>query len=412
MGFDDSTIRLSIIISCYSNIPFFADALDSFLNSGYHFRRTEFVICDDASPVGGDGDTARRYMKKYPDLFRMITHTERQGIAASYRDLVEAARGEYVLIFDADDIFVPFDIDAAMDYLDAHPECGASYGRKRLFNDEIGDMSAIHGGEMSLFAMTFDPRIVHNAMLIRVSDLKAVGSYQPTSLGRDSSASDIFMWIRLGLEKELHFEFPLRAFFRVHSAQKTSVGRQSYDAEYQFIGDWLIGRFPQLYASLEARQPFSISAEQRRPAMMLLGLLYNRAQDVRLKLEYLAAAEAVMPEDYAIYELRAEEMLRIGRYEKVMDDALRLFMCYPGGGSYATYQAVRKAHMAAEKLGWELPVFLRAEKEVISRLFHLSARERELFNMAIATGFRAREKTLGGGSGQSSGGGGTGEVKR
>ena len=31
---DNSKIRLSIIISCYSNIPFFADALDSFLNSG------------------------------------------------------------------------------------------------------------------------------------------------------------------------------------------------------------------------------------------------------------------------------------------------------------------------------------------------------------------------------------------
>lgn len=36
----DTKIRLSIIISCYSNIPYFSDALDSFLNSGYHFSRT------------------------------------------------------------------------------------------------------------------------------------------------------------------------------------------------------------------------------------------------------------------------------------------------------------------------------------------------------------------------------------
>ena len=380
-------IRLSIITSCYSNIPYFSDMLDSFLNSGYHFRNTEFVICDDASPAGGDGDTARRYMAKYPDLFRMIRHDERKGIAVSYHDLVEAARGDYVLIFDADDIFVPFDIDGSMDYLDAHPECGASYGRKRLFNDEEGDMGTVHGGEASLFAMTFDPRIVHNGMLIRVSDLKAVGSYQPTNYGRDGGAADISMWIRLSLEKELHFEFPLRAFFRVHNRQKTNATNNHHREEYRYLGDKLIERYPELYHGLEACQPVTIRADQRRAAVMLLGLLYHRAEDPNLKLNYLNAAEQVMPEDYAIYELRAELFLQTGHYQEAYENAFRLFlMCH--NGSYAAYQGTMKARMAAEKLGYPLAIYSAVEQQVLGRVFELSESQRKLFELAIATGKR------------------------
>jgi len=391
MASEQNKIRLSIIISCYSNIPYFADALDSFLNSGYHFRNTEFVICDDASPAGGDGDTARRYMAKYPDLFRMIRHNERQGIAVSYHDLVEEARGDYVLVFDADDIFVPFDLDASMDYLDAHPECGASYGRKRLFNDETGDMGTIHGGESSLFAMTFDPRIVHNAMLIRVSDLKAVGSYQPTNFGRDGGAADISMWIRLALEKELRFEFPLRAFFRVHSSQKTSVNNNHHREEYQYIGDSLIKRYSELYSALEACKPVTIHAGQRRAAVMLLGLLYHRTTDINMKLNYLAAAEQIMPEDYAIYELRAEQLLAIGHYHEALDNAFRMYLMFHGGG-YAAYQATLKARLAAEKLGYPLTIYSSAEHDVLNRVFYLSDRDKALFDKAIATGFRERDR--------------------
>ena len=387
----DTKIRLSIIISCYSNIPYFSDALDSFLNSGYHFRNTEFVICDDASPAGGDGDTARRYMAKYPDLFRMIRHDERMGIAVSYHDLVEAARGDYVLIFDADDIFVPFDIDASMDYLDAHPECGASYGRKRLFNDEEGDMGTVHGGESSLFAMTFDPRIVHNGMLIRVSDLKQAGSYIPTNFGRDGGAADISMWIRLSLEKELHFEFPLRAFFRVHKSQKTSANNNHHREEYRYLGDQLIERYRDLYTALEARQPVTISASQRRAAVMLLGLLYHRTDDPVLKISYLDAAEQVMPEDYAIYELRAEQLINIGHYHEALDNAFRLYLLYHEG-SYAAYQGTLKARIAAEKLGYPIAVYSAVERQVLERVFELDENQQKLFEAAIATGRREKEK--------------------
>lgn len=390
MSVNSSQIRLSIIISCYSDIPYFADALDSFLNSGYHFRNTEIIICDDASPAGGDGDTARRYMAKYPDLFRMIRHFERQGIAVSYHDLVEEARGDYVLVFDADDIFVPFDIDASMDYLDAHPECGASYGRKRLFSDETGDLATVHGCEFSRFAMTFDPRVVHNGILIRVSDLKAVGSYMPTNFGRDGGAADISMWIRLALVKDMRFEFPLRAFFRVHRRQKTSATNNHHSEEYRYLGDQLIERFRPLYDLLEARRTFVLAPEQRNAALMLLGLLFHRTEDIGLKLSYLDAAEQIMPSDYAIHEFRAALLMSIGRHQEALDNAFRMYLMYHNG-SYAAYQAVSKARQAAERLGYPTAIYAAAEQNIMDRVFALSDEQKKLFDAAIASGKKAED---------------------
>ena len=122
---------------------------------------------------------------------------------------------------------------------------------------------------------------------------------------------------------------------------------------------------------------------------MLLGLLYHRTEDLNLKQNYLNAAEQVMPEDYAVYELRAELLLKIGRYHEALDNAFRLFlMCH--NGSYAAYQGTMKARMAAEKLGYPLTIYSSVEQQVLGRVFELSDSQRKLFEHAIATGKREK----------------------
>ena len=97
--------------------------------------------------------------------------------------------------------------------------------------------------------------------------------------------------------------------------------------------------------------------------------------------------EQVMPEDYAVYELRAELLLKLGRFHEALDNAFRLFlMCHDG--SYAAYQGTMKARMAAEKLGYPLTIYSTVEQQVLGRVFELSDSQRKLFEHAIATGKR------------------------
>ena len=105
----NSQINLSIIISCHSKTPYFREMLDSLLSSGYHFNNTEILICDDASPSGGDGETARIYASRHPNLIKCIRNEKNSGVARSYQSLVAISQGRYIMPFDSDDVFVNFD---------------------------------------------------------------------------------------------------------------------------------------------------------------------------------------------------------------------------------------------------------------------------------------------------------------
>ena len=98
-----------------------------------------------------------------------------------------------------------------------------------------------------------------------------------------------------------------------------------------------------------------------------------------------------MPEDYAIYELRAEQLLNIGRYQEAYENAVWLFLMYHSG-SYAAYQGTMKARMAAEKLGYPLTIYSSVEQQVLGRVFELDEQQKKLFEAAIATGRREAAK--------------------
>ena len=151
------SIRLSILTTCYSKTPYFVEMLESFLQSGYHFRDTELVVLDNISPPGGDGDTAREYARRYPDLVRVVRNDVVYDMNYLGMFVFGEVRGKYLLAFDYDDVLVPFDFDADMDFLDAHEDYCGVYGIKRLFNAEEGDMMQCHGGDSSLFAAALDP---------------------------------------------------------------------------------------------------------------------------------------------------------------------------------------------------------------------------------------------------------------
>ena len=99
----------------------------------------------------------------------------------------------------------------------------------------------------------------------------------------------------------------------------------------------------------------------------------------------------LVAEDYAIYELRAEQLINIGHYHEALDNAFRLYLLYHEG-SYAAYQGTLKARIAAEKLGYPIAVYSAVERQVLGRVFELDENQQKLFEAAIATGRREKEK--------------------
>lgn len=94
-------VLVSVIMSSYNYANYISDAIESVLEQD--IRDTELIIVDDCSK-----DNSREIIQSYEKKdarIRTILHEENLGIARTYNDGLDAAKGEYVAFLDSDDIW-------------------------------------------------------------------------------------------------------------------------------------------------------------------------------------------------------------------------------------------------------------------------------------------------------------------
>ena len=122
--------KLSVLMACYRQEKYVSEAIDSVLNNiNYDWDDAELILWDDASPDGTWG-ILEDYARRYPDIIRLYRSEENMGVAATAAAMVNAAAGRYVMMFDHDDVLLPFDIVGELRFLDNNPDYVASYGRR------------------------------------------------------------------------------------------------------------------------------------------------------------------------------------------------------------------------------------------------------------------------------------------
>jgi glycosyltransferase involved in cell wall biosynthesis len=114
--------RVSIIIPCYEQAHFLAEAVESALAQSYH--PLDVTVVDD-----GSGDATAEVAAAYPDVRRVRQHN--QGVSAARNAGLGASHGEYVVFLDADDRLLPGAAEAGVDALEAAPTAALAAGRSR-----------------------------------------------------------------------------------------------------------------------------------------------------------------------------------------------------------------------------------------------------------------------------------------
>lgn len=91
---------ISICITCYNAIDTIERALDSALSQDW--ENFEIVVVDDASTDGSQEILKKKSTQH--SLIRLIINPKNYGCAKSRNILVEAAKGEFIVFFDDDDV--------------------------------------------------------------------------------------------------------------------------------------------------------------------------------------------------------------------------------------------------------------------------------------------------------------------
>ena len=124
---------VSIILTCYNQEPYLAEALDSVLSQTY--PHWECIILNDGSTDHSE-EIAKQYVSKDP-RFVYISQSN-QGVVAARNNAIKASKGKYILPLDGDDTIEPQYLELATDLLDQDPELMLVYCDVRKFGAESG----------------------------------------------------------------------------------------------------------------------------------------------------------------------------------------------------------------------------------------------------------------------------------
>lgn len=207
-------MKVSVLMPVYrTERRYLREAIRSILDQT--FADFELLVLDDC-PDDSREDVVREF-----DDPRIVYRKNdvNLGISPSRNRLLDMARGEYVAVFDHDDVSRVDRLEKQVAWLDGHPDCGvvSSWTReipanriRRNPEDDDSIRIGLMGGCV----------VSHSAAMIRASVLKECGiRYEE----RYSPAEDYMLWLRLLGKTQLHnIPEPLLAY-RLYSGNTAKL---------------------------------------------------------------------------------------------------------------------------------------------------------------------------------------------
>lgn len=162
--------KVSVLMPIFkTNEKYLRESINSILNQTY--KNFEFIILDDCPE-----DTREKIIKEYKDNRIIYKKNDKNlGISASRNKLLNFAQGEYIAIFDHDDISVPERLEKQVAYLDTHPFVGVVSGQLEYI---VGKHYITKHPEFNLDIkkeLMHRDIVAHTAMMIRKSLINQTG---------------------------------------------------------------------------------------------------------------------------------------------------------------------------------------------------------------------------------------------
>ncbi|BAZ09730.1 family 2 glycosyl transferase [Calothrix sp. NIES-4071] len=132
---------VSVITPFLNAEKFFEEAIESVIAQTYN--NWELLLVDDGST---DASTliAKRYAQQYPNQIHYLEHPnhQNQGKSVSRNLGIDKAKGEYIALLDADDVFLPQKLEKQVAILETQPQAAMVYGPTQYWYSWTGSQDS------------------------------------------------------------------------------------------------------------------------------------------------------------------------------------------------------------------------------------------------------------------------------
>jgi glycosyltransferase involved in cell wall biosynthesis len=194
-------VKISIITVCYNSASTIRDTLESVLSQTYH--DIEYIVIDGASK-----DTTLAIISEYEGRISTVISEPDKGIYDAMNKGIKLATGDYVGILNSDDVFSNSStIELLVNFLQANPECDASYANLVFVQRDNTDVVTrkYSSSRFSAWKIRFGIMIPHPTFYARRRLFEQFGCYK---LGYRVSADFELMtrFIKHGIKFSRHDE--------------------------------------------------------------------------------------------------------------------------------------------------------------------------------------------------------------
>lgn len=231
--------KVSILTPLYNtHEDHLREAIESVLNQT--FKDFEFLILND-SP---DNTRLDEIVASYRDeRIRYEKNDRNMGITPSRNKLLQMAKGEYIAIFDHDDICEPTRLEKQVEYLEAHPEVGVVGACVR----EFPSGHLVHypeNDEDICLGLMYGCMVPHSSAMVRSELLhKTHIKYEEEF----SPAEDYALWCRLIPHTQFHNLPEVLFRYRMHANNTSKSQADKMDRATYAIRSFVKADNPALY---------------------------------------------------------------------------------------------------------------------------------------------------------------------
>lgn len=212
--------RVSIIVAAYNAARYLSAAINSVLTQTY--ADWEIIVIDDGS-TDGTSSVVRSYSPKLGAQLRYVYQANR-GVSAARNRGIREARGEFVAILDADDVWLPARLARGVAVMDSSPRVGLVHSRIARINsdgtifDYLVFPARYQSGMIAVDLYTRRANILSATVLLRKRCLNDVGNFDETM----HTCEDRDLWFRLAEHYEVAYIDEILAHYRVNTGGATS----------------------------------------------------------------------------------------------------------------------------------------------------------------------------------------------
>jgi len=232
--------KVSIIIPTYNSAAFLPETLNSIFEQT--FKDYEVIIVDD-----GSTDNTKKILQPYYEKV-IYLYQHNSGSPARPRNLgISKARGDYIALFDSDDIMMPHKIERSVDFLDSQPDLAMVFTNFSKFSADsdqypgahldlyknfrnlqkvnLGEGRCVIKGQDAFEALFFDNYVGTSGVMVQRKVFPAVGLFdEEVSYG---GLEDRDMWLRIAHLYDLGYLNILGHKYRVRHG---SVSKRTLDS--------------------------------------------------------------------------------------------------------------------------------------------------------------------------------------